>query len=274
MRPAAEARGVAARTLVTPMNKLETCEIAVWIDAACLPDVNHLSTLTVLPSAETLRSMGKWERSSSSEPRGPLTETFRHLTDTVTPSGTASVSDLRIVFCQAEHTQHEAQRGLATERRRRMHVRREPRADGNSEAGWLRAGWPRGSGQAGGIRACAGACESEAAERRGAPCCHGAEDGAKGTSPPWAFLYVLPKATDPPTAREEANRFFTPLRGCALSPPHHPHSPHPGPYLFFTSTLHHSCRPLKDQRHVVGSLGRVGGERRDDLPRAGGSTVR
>ena len=91
-----------ARTFVTPVNILLTCEMAVWMDAACLPEVNHRSTETVLPPSVTFRSMGKWDRSRKSLPRGPLTLTLRLTTVTVTPSGTARVSDLRIVFCHRQ----------------------------------------------------------------------------------------------------------------------------------------------------------------------------
>ena len=88
------------RTLVTPMIMLLTCVHAVRIDAACLPEVNQRSTLTVFPSSRIWRSIGKCERSSCSSPRGPLTVTRLHLTVTVTPSGTVTFSDFRMVFCE------------------------------------------------------------------------------------------------------------------------------------------------------------------------------
>ena len=80
------------------MIMLLTCVQAVRIEAPALPDVNHRSTLMVLPSAETDRSIGRWVKSLFRVPRGPFTTTFLVLTVTVTPSGTVTVSLLRMVF--------------------------------------------------------------------------------------------------------------------------------------------------------------------------------
>lgn len=89
-----------ARTFVTPMIMLLTCVHAVRIEAACFPDVNHRSTVTVLPSSDTERSIGRCERSWKSSPRGPLTVTCLHLTLHVTPSGTFTLSFFWMSFCE------------------------------------------------------------------------------------------------------------------------------------------------------------------------------
>ena len=76
------------------------CVQALRMEAACLPLVNQRSTVTVLPSSLNCRSMGKWDRSSFSSPRGPLIVTCRVLIAMVTPSGILTVFELRMVFCE------------------------------------------------------------------------------------------------------------------------------------------------------------------------------
>ena len=134
----------ARRTLVTPVNMFSMCEEAERMEAAALPEVNHLSIVSVLPSSDSRMSSGRCERSLVSSPRGPLTTMTRHLTERVTPSGTVTEPERRIVFCTREETQRHA-----SVRPNRRHRRRERGERGRAAQAPRRGGGIRAAGPAG-----------------------------------------------------------------------------------------------------------------------------